>query len=161
MYQFLIIAFSVYVCFGIESLLNALGGGCFTPNLLIILIVFFNLYRGIRYSLLTALVAGLLKDSFGVAAFGLNTTTFIASAYLASLLKLYTYQAGVSGSRVLLVFCICSVNITLQYLVNMMFSTIEFSRAFTHIFVPEIMVTTALTPYVFRKFKQCALRLFA
>ena len=161
MYQFFVISCSVFICFWIETLLTDLVGAWFTPNLLIVLIVFFNLLRGIRYSLLTALLAGLLKDSFGAGTFGFHTVSFIASAYLTSLTKIYIYQTGTNAARVLLVFFIALANVTLQCIMNMMFNTIEFARVFVHIIVPEVLVTSALTPYIFKKFKRCALRLFA
>lgn len=161
MYQFFIISLSVFICFWIENLLTELGGAWFTPNLLIVLIVFFNLFRGIRYSLLTALLAGLLKDSFGVGTFGFHTVSFIACAYLTSMTKIYIYQTGTNAARVLLVFFITLVNVALQCIMNMMFVSVEFARVFVHIILPEVLATSALTPYIFKKFKQCALRFFA
>ena len=43
-----------------------------TPNFLLLLIIFVNLWLGIRFSLFAAVVAGLLKESFSTDFFGFH-----------------------------------------------------------------------------------------
>ena len=168
MLQILIVSLFVFVTFLIEGILTELFGPKFTPNLLIILVVFFNFFRGIRYSLLTAFLAGLLKDSFGVKVFGLNIFSFIMCAYLSTFIKVYVYHVGSNASRVLVVFLVNLIYIGIMYVLHVMFTpplaglpSIDFSEMFVYVLIPEVLTTTVVTIYVFEKYKQCALKLFA
>lgn len=167
MLRILVSALFVFVLFLIENILSELFGRWFSPNLLIILVIFFTLTRGIRYGLLAALLSGLLKDSFSVNVFGLNIFSFIACAYLTIFIKKYIYQAGSNASRVLMVFIISLSYIGIQYMLYGMFvltvagpAAIDFSEMFVFILLPEVLATTITTVYVFEKLKQCALKLF-
>ncbi len=151
---------SVFVCFLIEQLLARYLGRWFTPDLLLILIVFFNLSRSTRYSLLAAVFAGLLKDSFVPRSFGLYTFSFICCAYLTSLLKVYIYQTGSMGSRILIVAIMTVVNAHILFFLNLMSTTLYYGEMFRYLLVPELLATTVATPYVFGKFKSCVLRYF-
>lgn len=161
MQRFLFISAIVLVCFYIEYVCSVFFGKWFSPNLLIILVVFFNLFRGIRYSFYVAIMAGLLKDSYGVKVFGLNVFAMVFCAYITSHIKLRFYHAGVSSSRVLIVFIITSIFLLVQYVLNLMIVIIPFSHALTCVLIPELFATLIITPYALRKYKQCALRLFA
>lgn len=160
MRRILLIIASVFVCFMIESILDEIVGRWFRPNLLIILVVFFNLVRGIRYSLFAAFVAGLLKDSFGTGVFGINIFSFIICAYLATIIKMYIYHYGSNASRMLLIFVIATINIHVCYVVTLMFVPIGFSDMFIHILLPEVFATTIVTTYAFKKLRQCVLGSF-
>jgi len=155
------ISIFVFACFLLESILAQVFVGWVRPNLLIILIVFFNLFRGIRYSLLTALVAGLLKDCYHPTAFGINTFSFICCAYVASFVKLYIYEVGSVISRVLMVFLISLFNVVIHYILNIMMGPVLFSEMFIHVLVPEVLITTFISSFMIERLKRCALRLFA
>ncbi|MCK5214876.1 MAG: rod shape-determining protein MreD [Candidatus Omnitrophica bacterium] len=157
----LIIAIFTIVCFIIEAVWVDVLGVLFKPNLLIILIIFFNLFRGIRYGLITALFAGLLADSFSVKPFGINIFSFVICAYMATVIKMYVYQVGSVVSRVLMVFFVTLINILVLYFLNVMISPIAFSEAFMCVLIPQTVMTVLIAPYAFEKFKQCALKLFA
>ena len=171
MLQIRIVSIFVCVTFVAENLLSELLGERFSPNLLIILVVFFNFFRGIRYSLLTAFLAGLLKDSFSVSVFGVNIFSFIMCAYLSTFIKVHIYQVGSNASRLLIVFLVNLIFIGIQYVLHVMLtpplsgmaglSPIDFSEMFVYVLIPEILTTTIVTIYVFEKFKKCALKLFA
>ncbi|MCK5581863.1 MAG: rod shape-determining protein MreD [Candidatus Omnitrophica bacterium] len=161
MYGAIITTLFVFVCFVLENAFSGLLGDWFKPNLLIILIVFFNLFRGIRYSILAALLAGLLKDSLGVKPFGINIFAFVACAYLTTYIKMYIYHVGSVASRVFLVFVITTINVLILYILNMIFFPVSFTEMFCFILIPELAATLLLTAYVFEKLKQCALRLYA
>lgn len=157
---FTILGFTL-VCFFIQNIVSQFFGGWVRLDLLVILIVFFNLYRGLRYSLLAAFFAGLLMDSFSANLFGLNIFSLMSCAYLTTLFKRYIYQMGSVSSRVLIVFLGTLINVVIHYIVNLMSASIDFSQAFMYVFIPEIITTTLLAHYCFEKLKQCALRLFA
>jgi rod shape-determining protein MreD len=161
MQQIFTIILMVLGCFVIESIFSQLFNGWFTPNLLLVLVVFFNLFRGIRYSLFTAVLAGLLNDSFSARAFGVNMFSFIACAYLTSLVKMYVYEAGSRSLRVVVVFVISLANVVIQYLLYMMTASVDFGIMFSHVLLPEVVMTVLVTTYAFKEFKRCALKLFA
>lgn len=153
------VIFLVYASFVAEGIFFQFIGRLFNPNILIILIVFFNLTRGIRYSLFAAFVAGIIKDSYSTYPFGIYTFSFMLCAYLTTFIKMYIYQPGVPALRILLVFLISAINIVVQYFLFLMATTISAVDMFTHLLLPEVLATTIITTYAFRKFKQCALRL--
>ena len=153
--------FLVYVCFLLEIVWANILGPWAVPNLLLIFIVFINLYRGTRYSLIAAVFGGILKDSFGSGAFGLFTVAFLACAYAITILKVYLYSAGSMGSRVLMVFVTANLNVALVYLLNRMSEPLDVPSVFFYVLVPEVFLTTLLSPYVFGKLKRCASRLYS
>jgi len=155
-----LIFFSALVCFLIEQLLARYLGRWFTPNLLIVLVVFFNLSRSTRYSLLAAVFAGLLKDSFAPRGFGLYLFSFICCAYLTSFFKLYVYQAGAMASRLLMVFFIVALNAHILFILNLMTMPLNYGEMFRYILIPETLATVVVTPYAFERFKVCVLRFF-
>lgn len=173
MLRIFVVALFVFVTFLIEGILSDLFGRWFSPNLLIILVIFFTLSRGIRYGLVAALLAGLLKDSFSVKVFGLNIFSFITCAYLTIFIKRYIYQTGSNASRILMVFLISLIYVGIQYMLHVMFTcarqgipplsglaSIDFAEMFAYILLPEVLATTLVTVFVFERLKQCALRLF-
>jgi len=154
------VIFCVVGCFLIEGVLSVIFGRWFSPNLLIILVVFFNLFRGIRYSLAAAFLAGLLKDSFSPNLFGLNIFSFLLCAYLTTFIKMYIYHSGSVVLRMFLVFVISLINIIIHYILTLMVASIPFGEMFVHLLLPEVTATVIITNYAFKKFKECALKLF-
>jgi len=157
--RILIALISVYVCFIFETTLSTLFGRWFAPNLLLLLVIFFNLFRGIRYSIITALFAGMLKDSYSAGPFGLHVFSLVTIAYLTTIIKGFVYQPGSMPSRVLLVCVMSFINVVVMTVMNLMLSSVDLGDVFRYVLVPEVLTTTIATGYVFRWFKKCALRL--
>ena len=161
MRRFIVVVILVYICFVIESALSNGLGRWFKPDLMIILIVFFNLFRGVRTSLLVAFLGGLLKDSFAVEVFGMHIFSYMVSAYLTSIVKMYIYQPGSRASRLLMVCLVYLIYITIQYFLYEMFFSMDFREVFFNVFIPEMLATSLVTLYVLEKLRQCVSRLFA
>ena len=155
MKRVLTIGVLVFIFSLFEFIVFNLLGPWFTPNLLIILIIFFNLYLGIRYSILTAALAGLIKDSFTVNYFGLNIFSFILCAYLITLIKKYLYQVGSLSHRVVLVFLISILNTMIHFVLLSMFITLDFRQVMLSVLLPEVALTVVVSDYVFKRLKQC------
>ena len=119
----------------------------FMPNLLLLLIIFVNLWLGIRFSLLTAVIAGLLKEGFSTDFFGFHIFVFVICAYAATFLRPYLYQRGSAFSRYLLVGSILVLNFILQLLFHLDLSQIN-GTYFT-LGLPEVFLTL--------KVRQCLL----
>ena len=158
--KILVVSVICIFCFFIEALLGNLLGRWFKPNLILIVVVFFNLFWGTRYSLAAAMIGGLLKDSFGAHFFGLNIFSLIICAYLTTFVKLYIYHVGSKSGRVTMVFFIVIFNIIIQYLSKVMLSYVHFPQAFHYVFLPEILATTLAAGYTFDKLKRCVSNLF-
>lgn len=158
--KILVIAAICAICFIIEALLHQILGRWFKPNLLLIAVVFFNLYWGTRYSLAAAMVGGLLKDGFSAIFFGFNIFSLIACGYLTTFVKMYVYHVGSKSDRVLMVFLVVVLNAIIQYLLKVMLSSVSFPQAFLYVFLPEILTTTIVAGYTFDRLKACVLRLF-
>lgn len=147
-----------YVLFVIELFLEAYVYPAAIPNLLLLLIIFVNLWLGIRYSIFTAVVAGLLKDSFSADFFGLHILVFIMCAYATTLFARYLYQRGSTFSRLLLVACIVLLNFFLEFILH--WGTPGISSAFSRILVPQFVLTLLLMEFVFQNLRLCASRFF-
>jgi len=159
--RFLWVLLFVFVGYAVESVIKEIFGGWFCPNLLLILVVFFNLFKGIRYSIGTAVLAGLLKDSYSAGIFGQHIFSFVLCAYLTVFIKTYLYHTSSHGSRVFFVFLVSFLNVLILYALNVMLGSVSFVEMVSHVLVPEVLSTTLVTPFVYRKYKQCALKLFA
>ena len=159
MQRVLFISVSVFVFFLLESIISHIFGVGWKPNLLIILIVFIDLFRGIRYSLFTAFLAGLLVDSFSAKVFGLNIFAFISCAYVTTVLRIYIYRRGSTSLRLLMVFLVSMINVLFHFLLNLMFYPVHFLEMFVHVFLREVFLTTIVANYVMEQLKTCASRL--
>lgn len=128
------------------------------PNLLILFIVFVNLYFGVRQGLFAAVVAGLLKDSFAVGIFGAHIFAFMLSSYLVILIKKYVFHIEALLLKLALAFTLSLLNVLILYFIQVLFTEINFRDVLWVIAVPEVVLTTAVGPYCLKSFKQCALK---
>ncbi len=69
-------------CLIVQLLFARVLGSAFVPNFVLIAVVFFNLYRGLRYSLSVAFLGGFLLDSFSTSLMGLNMFSLVMCAFL-------------------------------------------------------------------------------
>jgi rod shape-determining protein MreD len=161
MRNIIIITVLVFVLFFIEYFLFNLFGSWLTPDLLLLLIVFVNYYLGVRYGVYTALVAGLIKDSFMINVFGVHLISFIACSYFMAFLQKYIYSRGSRSSRFIIIFMVCTLNVLVQFIVQNAFISFNFFDVFKYIYIPEIFLTLLVSSYVFDKIKQCVLKFSA
>ena len=154
-----IIAVLVLICFVVEFFSFNFLGRWFKPNLSIILLVFFNFYWGTRYGVVTAVLSGLIKDSFTANPFGLNMVSFIICVYLTTFIRRHFYYLSSSTSRIQIVFILCIVNVLAQYVINALYSSIEFMQLFVYVILPEMLITTLVAGYSFQKIKNFVLRI--
>ncbi len=151
------------LCLVIELFFSQLLETSLVPNFVLIAVVFFNLYRGLNYSLGAAFLGGFFLDSFGAGLPGINIFSLVLSAFLTGSLKKYIYQPGVVESRVFMVFLAVSANSFLQYFANVSATRMDvnFSEALVWGILPEIILTALVASVTFERLKQCALKLLA
>lgn len=156
-----LIGMGVWICFVIEYFFIQWFPLWFRPNILLLLVIFFNVYRGIRHSLLVAFLAGLIQDAFAPQFFGLNIFLFMLCAYLTTFLKMYIYEAGSSASRLFLVFLVSFLYVFIGALLRMMFVPLNFGAVIRYVMLPQVITTAAVSLHLLRVFRQCALKFFA
>src|ERR1700761_3780062 len=115
-----VIALVAYLAFALEFCLYNFWGRWGKPELLILVVVFFNLYLGIRFSIIAALFCGIFKDSSGIAPFGTYIVIYLAGAYLTTFVRRYLYQPGSRFSRAMIsFFVVVGCFIVQAFLTNM------------------------------------------
>jgi len=149
------------VCLAVQTVFGQVLGTWFVPNFLLLAVIFFNLYRGLRYSLAAAFIGGILLDAYSGASGGVNVFSLVMCAFVTGGLKKYIYQPGVDASRILMTIAVSTVNTLIQYFLMTARADIGFGEAFMTAILPEILWTTVAASFTFERFKQCASRLFA
>ncbi len=156
-----LIALAVFVFFLIEFFLFNLGGRWFMPNLLLLVIIYFNLAFGIRYSIFAAVLAGIFKDSFGVGIFGVHIFSFVLCAYMTTTLKRYLHYVASRRSRLLLVLCVTITHIVGYFCLQLFVGNVNLVSVLTFVAIPEILTTLLVTSFVFAQLRKCVLKLSA
>src|SRR5277367_2694045 len=95
-----------YLAFALEFVLYNFWGQWGKPELLVLVVIFFNLYLGIRFSIIAAVFCGIFKDAAGVAPFGTYVLVYVAGAYFTTLVRRYLYQPGSRFSRAVVAFLV-------------------------------------------------------
>lgn len=160
MRKILFITGFTYLFLCIEYVIHNLGFEYLRPNFLLIFIIFINLLFGIRYSLVTAVLAGLLKDSFSATTFGINLLSFVICAFLVTALKQYIYMIGSRTARVILVFVIVTLNVLINFALHQVYYPVEFIEMIRYVFLPEVIATLVVSGATIEWLKKCALKLF-
>ncbi len=154
-----IVIISTYLFFLAEFFLFNVFGRWGKPDLLLVLIVFFNLYLGIRYGLVSAFVAGLLRDAFSPEIFGTYIFLFMLCACLATILRRNFYQPGSRLSRLVVTLGVVVAFIATESLLKSMSGDVDGINVFRYIVVPECLTTMVSATFIFNKLKDAAQRL--
>lgn len=158
MKKFLVVTLLTFTLFYIEYLLCGLIGKKYVPNFLLLLIIFANLTLGIRYSLVTAVWGGIIKDSFSIHFFGFYLFSFVFSAFMTTILEKYILQKGSRLSLVFLILIICMINTVTQCILTMGFD--QFTQFLDEIFFPELISTLIVTNFTFKQLRKCVLKFY-
>lgn len=159
MRRILAVIFLVLVFFSAELVFHFFGY-FFKPNLLLLLIMFFNFYFGIRYGILSAVLAGALKDSFSAQFFGMNCFAFIVCAYAAVILKRYFFHMSISSFRLLLIFSTVIIYNLSFFFLSLRFVPLSAGEMLRFVLIPELISTLMITPFILDQLKRCALKFF-
>jgi|GEM_PF-426459 len=158
-----VIALVSYLGFALEFLLYNFWGPWGKPELLILVVIFFNLYLGIRFSIITAVFCGTFKDTSGVAPFGTYILVYIAGSYVTTLVRRYLYQPGSRFSRAMVTFFVVTGCFIVQAILVLMSDTHSYSSNMNHevrlpelllyILVPQLLTTMIAATFVFERLK--------
>jgi len=142
-----------YLAFMSEFVLyNALGTWG-KPEFLILVIVFFNLYLGVRYSLIAAVCCGILKDASGIAPFGTYLLVYVAAAFTTTFVRRYLYEQGSRFSRSLVAFFVVVICFILQAVLTVMNHQMRLHALLADILIPQLLTTMAVSTLVFQQLK--------
>ncbi len=147
-----------YVFFVLEFVLNGSLGVWAKPELLLLLVVFWGLYSGIRYSIAAAVLSGFLKDTFSILPFGTYLFVFIAAAYLTVLVRRVLYQPGSRFSRAVVAFFVLIGCFIIEMILYLTHHEVRLSDAFFNILLPQIVTTMVVVTFVFHWLRDVALR---
>ncbi len=166
MKRIVVIGLISYLAFALEFLLYNFWGPWGKPELLILVVIFFNLYLGIRFSIIAAVFCGIFKDASGVAPFGTYILVYITGAYLTTFVRRYLYQPGSRFSRGLVAFFVVVGCFIVQAILVLMpdthsyssnmyheVETQNFSSLLFYILVPQLLTTMIAATYVFAQLR--------
>ena len=120
MRQISFIVVFVFLAFFVEYFVFLNIAPWLRPNLILLVTMFFTLSLGIRYGLLTAVLGGLLRDSFGLGFLGVNIFTLMFCAYATTLLRKHIYIISVQWFRVILVMSVGVLHVLINFFLLLM-----------------------------------------
>ena len=151
-----VIALVSYLAFVLEFLLfNFWGdwGRWLKPELLVLVVIFFNLYLGIRFSIVAAVFCGLFKDASGAAPFGTYILVYIVGAYVTTLVRRYLYEPGSRFSRAVVTFFVVIGCFIVQALLTNMDHEVHWGQLIFYLLFPQLLTTMIAATYVFAQLK--------
>jgi rod shape-determining protein MreD len=142
-----------YLAFALEFLLYNFWGQWGKPELLILVVIFFNLYLGIRFSIIAAVFCGVFKDASGVAPFGTYILVYITGAYVTTLVRRYLYEPGSRFSRIVVTFFVVTGCFIMQAVLANMNREVRLPGLLTCILAPQLLTTMIAATYVYAQLK--------
>jgi len=149
MKRIVVIGIVSYLAFVLEFLLYNFWGPWGKPELLILVVIFFNLYLGVRFGLIAAFLCGLFKDSTGIAPFGTYIFIYIAGSYLTVLVRKYLYQPGSRFSRALVSFFVVIGAFLIQVILTNMNHEVRVYDLVAYVLVPQLLTTVIAATFIF------------
>jgi rod shape-determining protein MreD len=157
MKRIVVIGLVSYLAFALEFLLYNFWGQWGKPELLTLVVIFFNLYLGIRFSIITAVFCGIFKDASGVAPFGTYVLVYITAGYVTTLVRRYLYQPGSRFSRVMVVFFVVVGCFIVQAILSNMNHEVRLREQLLYLLVPQMLTTMIAATYVFGLLKNISI----
>lgn len=149
----LICYLSLLAEFGIADIVSPL----WSPHLLLLVIIFFNLYSGIRFALWAAFCAGVLQDCFSTMYFGSYIFVYMLIAYISTFIRRYWYQRGSLFSKLLMVLLVEWLYIfVMGALHHMVFEEVIWKDVWLSVWFPEWVITTVVAFWFFAQLQKIA-----
>jgi len=143
-----------YLAYALEFLLFNFWGPWGKPELLILVVIFFNLYLGVRFSIIAAVFCGLFKDASGVAPFGTYILVYIAASYLTTIIRRYLYQPGSRFSRIMVSFLVVVGCFIVQLILSNMNHEVNLREQFLYLLIPQLLTTLVAVTFVFEQLRK-------
>ncbi len=159
MKRILVIVAIVFLAFVLEFFSYNCLGRWFKPELMLLVVVFFNLFLGIRYSLIAAVVAGLLKDSSAIVPPGMSVFVYVSAAYVTTYVRHLIYQPGSRFARATIAFLAVTSMFCVDFLMRTMWHDIHFTEALSFVFMPQALTTMIAATFVFELLRDVSVAL--
>ena len=153
------IALIVCLFFIAEFVLYNTVGGWGKPELLVLAVIFCNLYWGIRYGIWAAVVAGLVRDAFSIQPLGTYLFVYIAAAYLTTYIRKNIYQPGSRFSRAMAAFFVVVGCFIIEITLHLRQHEVRLPEAVLCILVPQLVTTMAAATFVFQLLRNLVAKL--
>ena len=153
------IAAVVYLFFIAEFVHYNTVGMWGKPELMVLAVIFCNLYWGIRYGIWAALIAGLLRDAFGIQPFGTYLFIYIAAAYLTIYIRKNIYQPGSRFSRAMAAFLVVTGCFILEIVLRLRQHEVRLPEAVCFILMPQLLTTMIAATFVFQGLRNLVVKL--
>lgn len=127
------------------------------PDLLLICVVFFNIYFKPRNAFSFSSFSGIIKDALSLVRFGTNFISFTICGFVIGKTKASVYHND-KFSQILIVFVVSFLNSFIFYLLNLSSGSFPFFKSLFFIMLPEALYTAVLSPIMFYILKRCALK---
>ena len=154
------IIFFVFIFFFIEYFIFNDMAPWLKPDLLLLLTMFLTLSLGIRFGLLTAVVCGVLRDSFGLGLFGVHIFSYLISAYMTAILRKHVYIVSVQWFRFVIATIVSLINVFIVTIFTLMRSPIDWGHFWGHVALPEVGMTVLAVSLTFDFLKKCVSKFF-
>ncbi len=164
MKRFLVILGLIFIFFVAEFVLFNVFGLWATPNLLLLLVIFFSVFTERVYALFSAVCAGIFMDAFDIDNFGEYIFAFLVCFYITVLLRRFIFHSLSLLPQLLLVSLVCFVDFLVHFILRShLINSIEGQQLvciIKDIFLPRLGVTLIVTSFVFKWLKRCVSGLF-
>ncbi len=150
MKRIVVIALVCYLAFALEFVLYNAFGAWGKPELLILVVVFFNLYLGIRFSIISAVFCGILKDTCGIAPMGTYMLVYMVAAFMTTVIRRYLYEQGSRFSRALVAFIVILSCFITQALLASMSHEVRWNELLVDVLAPQVLTTMVVATLVFQ-----------
>ena len=157
--RLLAIALIVYIFFLAEFVLYNTAGAWGKPELLVLAVIFCNLYWGIRWGIWAAVVAGLVRDAFSIQPFGAHLFIYIAAAYLTTYIRKNIYQPGSRFSRAMAAFFVVVGCFTVETVLHLRQYDVRLPEAVLCILIPQLVTTMVAATFVFQGLRNLVVKL--
>jgi len=154
--RLVVISLLAYIFFMLEVMFNDVFGPWFKPELLLLLVVFWGLYSGIRYSIFAAFICGLLRDAYSILPFGTYVFVYVAAAYVTTLVRQNLYQPGSSFSRAVVAFFVLIGSLLIEVLFYLMHHELRWMEFLSGIVLPQVVITMVMVTFVFYRLRDVA-----
>jgi rod shape-determining protein MreD len=155
------IALFVGMAFAAQLALFNIFDRFFIPPLLLLVVIFFDFYFGIRYALVTALLAGMVKDSYATGLWGGEMLTLLLCAFLTTILRTYIYVKGSTLSRLLVITLVVVFYNVIHHVLLIYAGFMDWGGMVRFVLLPELASSLVASVFVFNLLKSCASKLFA
>ncbi len=157
MRQILTIPLLCYIFQLFEYCLFSLFGRWGDPHLMLLLVIFFNLYSGIRFSLWAALCAGILKDCFSTMPFGTHIFSYMVCACLSTFIRKYWYERGSPFSKLMMVLAVTTAHaLIMAFIFKMVFEEVRWMDVVGSVWLPEVLASMVVALFVFDRLRDVA-----